>query len=99
MLKTYYLYIMASRSKRLYVGVTSDLHRRCYQHKTGAFEGFTNRYAITSLVYYEQFAEPMAAIKREKQIKGWLRKRKMELIEGLNPDWKDLSGGWYAASL
>ena len=67
MLKTYYLYIMASRSKRLYVGVT--------------------------------LAEPMAAIKREKQIKGWLRKRKMELIEGLNPDWKDLSGGWYAASL
>jgi putative endonuclease len=99
MSKTYYVYIMASRSRRLYIGVTSNLHRRVYQHKIGTFEGFTSRYAMVSLVYYEQSPEPVVAIEREKQIKGWLRRRKLALIEQANPEWKDLSAGWYDASL
>ena len=97
--KIYHVYIMASRSRRLYVGVTSDLHRRVYQHKTETFDGFTTRYGIKSLVYYEQTSDVMAAIQREKQLKGWLRRRKLDLIAASNPEWKDLSVGWYNASL
>jgi putative endonuclease len=99
MSQTYHVYIMASRSKRLYVGVTSDLHRRIYQHKTNTFEGFTGRYNITSLVHYEQTSDVKVAIARERQLKGWVRKRKVALIEESNPEWKDLSDGWYGASL
>ena len=97
--KTFHVYILASRSKRLYVGVTSDLRRRVYLHKTGAYEGFTGRYHIKALVHYEQTSDVEAAIAREKQLKSWLRRRKVELIEQSNPEWKDLSAGWYGASL
>lgn len=85
------VYILASAKKRLYIGVTNDLRRRLYEHKTGAISGFTTRYRIDRLVYYECVSDPRAAIQREKQLKGWLRQRKIELIEADNPEWEDLA--------
>ena len=90
-----YVYIMTNRSKVLYTGVTSDLARRVYQHKQRLVEGFTNKYNLTKLVFYEAGDDIRTAIQREKQIKGWLRKRKVQLIESVNPDWADLSEEWY----
>jgi putative endonuclease len=86
---------MTNRSKTLYTGVTNDLMRRVYEHKNKMIDGFTKKYNITKLVYYEETDDVQAAIAREKQIKGWLRKKKMALIESVNPEWKDLSEGWY----
>jgi putative endonuclease len=94
MAKRFFVYIMASRSKRLYVGVTSDLTRRVAQHKAELFQGFSAKYQTKSLVFYEETGDSRVAIAREKQLKGWLRKRKIGLIEGMNPEWKDLSSGW-----
>ena len=93
-MKTYYLYIMASRSRTLYTGVTNNLQRRVLLHRQKLVPGFTARYNITRLVYYESGGDVRAAIHREKQIKGWTRLRKVALIESLNRDWKDLSDGW-----
>lgn len=90
----YYVYIMASRSGTLYTGVTNDLERRVSEHKRHLVEGFTARYNVTRLVYYEMTSDVEAAIAREKQIKGWLRRKKVALIEEGNPDWHDLSEGW-----
>ena len=81
---------MASQTRTLYVGVTNDLQKRVYQHKTGAVEGFTHHYKLTSLVYFEESTDVKAAIEREKQLKGWLRSRKVSLIESTNPHWNDL---------
>jgi putative endonuclease len=89
--RTYHVYIMASASRVLYVGVTGDLVRRVWEHKQKRVPGFTARYSVTELVYFEAFGDIRAAIAREKQIKGWLRARKITLIEALNPHWKDLS--------
>jgi putative endonuclease len=86
---------MTNHSGTLYVGMTNDLQRRVSEHKLKLIEGFTKRYNITRLVYYEQTADVTATIAREKQIKGWLRKKKIALIESLNPGWKDLRTGWY----
>jgi putative endonuclease len=86
---------MASQRKVLYVGVTNNLQRRVYEHKTHALPGFTNAYNVTQLVYFEDYADIRNAIDREKVIKGWLRARKIALINSLNPKWKDLSYGWY----
>ncbi len=86
-MKTYYIYIMASTSKTLYVGVTSSLERRVYQHKFKVKEGFTARYNIKKLVYFESFGDIYCAIAREKQIKGWIRIKKIALIESMNPKW------------
>ncbi len=94
MLKQYYVYIMASRSRVLYVGMTNDLQRRVEQHKQKLIEGFTQRYNVTRLVYYEVTNDVHAAIAREKQIKGWRRSKKTELIESVNPTWSDLSEEW-----
>ncbi len=91
---TYYVYIVASRSGVLYTGVTNDLERRVQQHKEKVTEGFTAKYNVTKLVYYEDNQHIRAAIEREKQIKGWLRKRKVALIESMNPNWRDLSRDW-----
>ncbi len=91
----YFTYIMSNRAGTLYVGVTNDLERRVYEHKTGAVSGFTSRYKVDLLVYYEEAGDAYAAIEREKQIKGWLRRRKIELIESFNPLWLDLAEGWY----
>ena len=95
MKKEYYVYIMTNRSRTLYTGVTNDLERRVYDHKMKLLPGFTKRYKINRLAYFEEFSEVYAAIEREKQIKGWLRKKKIKLIESMNPDWDDLSDGWY----
>ena len=85
---------MTNKSKTLYVGVTNNLHRRVYEHKNKIIQGFTSKYNITKVVYFEVFNDIESAIKREKQIKGWLRKKKIELIESMNPDWNDLSEEW-----
>jgi len=94
-MKQYYVYIMTNRSGTLYAGMTNNLKRRVWEHKQKLVPGFTKRYNITRLVYYEETADVNAAIAREKQIKGWLRKKKIALIESVNPGWKDLSEGWY----
>jgi putative endonuclease len=83
------VYILASRTRRLYVGVTNDLIRRVSEHRLGLF-GFTAKYRITRLVYHETTPDVMAAIVREKQLKGWLGKRKLDLISTFNPTWDDL---------
>ena len=93
--KFYYVYIMASRSRTLYTGITSVIVRRIWQHKTGALGGFTARYKIHRLVYFETFVEVSNAIAREKEIKDLSRQGRVALIEEQNPTWEDLSSGWY----
>jgi len=94
-LENYYVHIMASTSRTLYTGVTSNLERRVLQHRGKLLPGFTARYNINRLVYYEVSGEILAAIAREKQIKSWGRKKKIALIESVNRDWKDLSTAGY----
>ncbi len=93
-MKEYYVYIMANRAGTLYTGVTNDLQRRVYEHQHKLIPGFTAKYNITRLVYFETTNDIRAAIGREKQIKGWLRAKKIALIESVNPDWNDLSAEW-----
>jgi putative endonuclease len=93
--KTYFVYIMASKSRTLYTGVTSNLERRVLQHRGKVFGGFTAKYNINRLVHFEQFGDIRVAIAREKQIKSWGRMKKVALIESANRDWKDLSADWY----
>ncbi len=89
--KTYFVYILASqRNGTIYVGVTSDLRRRVWEHKHNLVKGFTKEYSVHVLVYYEQHQDIEEGILREKQIKAWKRKWKLALIENNNPDWKDL---------
>jgi putative endonuclease len=92
--KTYHVYIMASASRVLYIGVTNYIERRTSEHKRHQVAGFSARYNTRELVYMETFGDVRAAIAREKQIKDWLRARKIALIESLNPQWKDLSADW-----
>lgn len=82
---------MTNKSGTLYTGVTKNLERRIYEHKHHLVNGFTKKYRIEKLVYFEETNDINVAISREKQIKGWLRKKKIALIESMNPDWKDLS--------
>lgn len=90
-MKQYYVYILASKKNgTLYIGITNNLVRRVYEHKEGLIEGFTKKYDLKSLVYYEITNDINEAIKREKALKKWLRKWKIELIENMNPEWKDL---------
>jgi putative endonuclease len=96
-MRQYYVYIMASRSRTLYTGVTNDLVRRVVEHKQKRVPGFTARYNITKLVYFEATPNVRSAILREKQIKGWLRAKKVALIEADNPQWQDLSDEWLSA--
>ena len=93
-MKQYYVYIVTNKSKTLYTGVTDNLERRVYEHKNKLIEGFTKRYNITKLVYYEDTNDVQSAIERERQIKGWLRRKKVALIESMNPNWTDLSDEW-----
>ena len=86
----HYVYILLSRSGVLYVGVTSDLQRRMYEHKHGLIEGFTRKYGVKRLVYYEQFDDPLTVIEREKQIKRWRRSKKLALIRIGNPSFEEL---------
>ncbi len=93
-MKQYYVYIMTNKSRTLYTGVTNDLQRRVYEHKHKLVPGFTSRYNIIQLVYFEATQDVRAAIAREKQIKGRLRVKKIALIESANPCWQDLSDTW-----
>ena len=93
-MKYYYVYIMTNKSRTLYTGVTNDLERRVGEHKSKTIPGFTSKYNITKLVYYEDSIDITVAIAREKQIKGWLRVKKIALIEAMNPEWRDLSDDW-----
>jgi len=93
-MRCYCVYIIASRSRVLYAGVTNDILRRMDEHKRGLVRGFTSKYHVTRLVYFERFADVRDAIAREKEIKGWVRARKIRLIEEHNPTWKDLADRW-----
>jgi putative endonuclease len=95
MAKEYYVYIMTNKSRTLYTGMTNNLMRRVYQHKHKLVKGFTSKYNIQYLAYYEVTSSVYAALQREKQIKGWLRAKKIALIESMNPDWKDVSEEWF----
>ena len=88
---SYYVYIMSNASRTLYVGVTNDLLRRVVTHKNKTGSMFVRKYNVTKLVYFEETQNVAAAIAREKQIKGWLRSKKVALIESVNPEWEDLS--------
>jgi putative endonuclease len=90
MARQFYVDILASRSKVLYVGVTNDLTRRLAQHRMGTIPGFTRRYQLHRLVHFEAYNDPATAITREKQLKGWVRRRKVALVSGANPEWADL---------
>jgi len=90
----YFVYIMASASGTLYTGVTNSLEKRVWQHKKDYFKGFTSKYQCHKLVHFEETSDVESAILREKQIKGWSRKKKEELIKSTNPHWKDLSDDW-----
>ena len=96
-MKHYYVYILANRSKNLYTGVTNNLQRRMYEHKHHLVEGFTSTYHVTRLVYFEETSDVRAALEREKCIKGWVRAKKVALIETSNPGWRDLSEAWERA--
>ena len=89
--KTYWVYILSSHTRVLYVGVTNDIVRRLTEHRAGAVAGFTSTYKTSSLVFIESTNDVHAAIAREKQIKNWTRAKKMRLIESMNPGWRDLS--------
>jgi Predicted endonuclease containing a URI domain len=86
--RDYYVYIMTNNSGTLYVGVTNNLIRRVAEHKAGTAKGFTSRYKMTRLVYFEVGGDAIAAIEREKQIKGWVRRRKIALVAAQNPKWR-----------
>jgi putative endonuclease len=90
----YYTYIMASRTRVLYIGVTNNLERRVWQHKNGICKGFSKEYRCHSLVWFERYVSPLSAIAREKQLKGWRRSKKISLIEQKNLGWDDLSADW-----
>ena len=93
--KTYYVYIMGSLSGTLYVGMTSKLHARVFEHKFHRLEGFTDKYDVERLLYWESFDDVHKAIAREKQLKGWRRSKKIALIEFANPHWLDLAHEWF----
>jgi putative endonuclease len=91
-MKEFYVYMMTNRSRVvLYTGVTSKLEGRVWEHKNHVVKGFTSKYKLDRLVYYEQFPDPISAITREKEIKAWRREKKNELVRKLNPKWEDLS--------
>ena len=91
-LHQYYVYILSNwNNKVLYIGVTGDLEKRVSQHKNKTYEGFTKKYNVNKLVYYELFRDIKDAIRREKELKGWRREKKNALVNSINPDWKDLT--------
>ena len=94
-MKSYYVYIMNSPTGTLYTGMTTNLRRRVYEHKQKLREGFTKKYNVTRLAYYEETSDVQTALAREKEIKKWRRSKKIALIKTINPKWQDLSVGWY----
>jgi putative endonuclease len=94
-MKNSYIYILTNWTNEvMYVGVTNDLERRFYEHKSKLIPGFTKKYNLEKLVYFEHFSDIEMAIAREKEIKGWRREKKDKLVMSMNPDWADLSKGW-----
>jgi len=93
----YFVYIMASRARTLYIGVTNDLERRVFEHKQGQDGSFTSKYNVTKLVYHDSTSDVGSAIAREKELKGWRRSKKVALVESMNPEWKDLALRWYGS--
>jgi putative endonuclease len=93
--KSYYVYFLSNwNNKVLYIGVTNDLQRRIYEHRQKLIPGFTEKYNVNKLVYYEETSDVIAAISREKQLKKWRRDKKNSLVIGVNPEWRDLSLDW-----
>jgi putative endonuclease len=91
-MKPYWVYILTNQNHTvLYIGITSELKQRIYQHKNKLTKGFTEKYNVEKLIYFEETTDPMSAIEREKQLKGWTRKKKENLIKRMNPEWNDLS--------
>jgi putative endonuclease len=97
MKRVFHVYILSNVSRMLYVGVTNDLERRTYEHKHKLVPGFSTKYNLHRLVYFEAFGHIGDAIAREKQLKGWLRSKKLALIESTNPEWNDLAADWFKA--
>ena len=95
-MKTFYVYLLSNNHRTLYVGVTSNLMQRLAKHRSLQWGGFTSRYKVTLLVYFETTPNALAAIAREKQIKAWRRSKKIALIESVNPEWGDLAAEWFA---
>lgn len=93
-MKRYYVYILSNHSRTLYIGVTNDIQRRVWDHKNGTFEGFTKKYRLNKLVYFLENSDVRNAIEHEKRIKGWVRRKKVALVEKDNPGWDDLSETW-----
>ena len=94
--KTYYVSMLTNRTNNvLYTGVTNNLERRVHEHKNKLVKGFTEKYNVNKLVYFEQTVDVQSALNREKEIKGWLRVKKDELVKSTNETWSDLSEGWY----
>ena len=92
----YYIYILTNKTNRvLYIGVTNNLPRRLYEHQNKLIDGFTKRYNLNKLVYFEEYSEIEIAIAREKQLKGWVRCKKNDLIESVNPSWNDLGADFF----
>jgi putative endonuclease len=97
--RTYHVYILASASGVLYTGITNSLQRRVAQHRLRQVPGFTAKYNVTRLVYYELFGEVSLAIAREKEIKAWRRSKRVAAIESVNPKWADLAADWFPAEM
>ena len=94
--KSYYVYLLSNwNNKVLYIGVTNDLERRIHEHRHKLVPGFTEKYNVRKLVYYEQTSDVISAISREKELKKWRREKKNALVNGVNPEWRDLSLDWY----
>jgi putative endonuclease len=92
----YFTYIVASKSRTLYIGITSDLQKRTLEHKLKKHDGFSAKYNCSRLVWFDRFSDVAQAIQCEKELKGWRREKKIALIESANPTWEDLSAPWYA---
>lgn len=90
-MRSYYIYILASNSGTLYIGITNNLERRIWEHKHALVKGFTEKYGCHRLIYFEEYSDSLTAIEREKQLKRWNRQKKQNLIKTMNPSWKDLS--------
>jgi putative endonuclease len=93
--QSYWVYIMGGNGRTIYTGITNDLMRRVWEHKTKATRGFTSKYNLDRLLFYAKFDHPREAIAYEKKIKGWVRRKKGALIEKFNPDWSDLAVDWF----
>jgi putative endonuclease len=94
-MKTFHVYVMGSKTGTLYVGVTSDIKKRVYEHKNHLIPAFTDKYNIDRLLYFEKIRDASSAINREKQIKAWKREKNVALIDSINSAWNDLSEDWY----